>query len=96
MLYSFTNPQGETVELQYSMKDVPSIGETVLVDGEVMTRVCSEFVIDDAHNRNQFPYLSNSLPRNLAGAKCDAKGRPIITSKKNEREIMARHDYVKT
>lgn len=42
---------------------------------------------------NQYPYTSLRLPRNLPGCPTNEKGQPIITSKKHEREIMARHNY---
>lgn len=36
-----------------------------------------------------YPYVSHSLPRNMAGCKLNPAGKPIIESKAHERNIMA-------
>ena len=40
----------------------------------------------------KYPYVSSRLPKNLAGCDCDKYGKPVITSKSHEREVMARHN----
>ena len=42
MIYQFTDEVGKIRELNYSMKDVPSIGDVVFVDGEQFTRIASQ------------------------------------------------------
>lgn len=86
---------GETVELMYSMSEAPSIGTTVEVDGRVLTRVVADYQIDPATNRSQYPYVSSSLPRNLEGCTTNSQGKPVIMSRRHEREVMARHGYAK-
>jgi len=50
-------------------------------------------VLDIRPSDNQYPYVSNRLPRNLDGCKTDTAGKPVIMSKKHEREVMARGGY---
>ena len=95
MIYEFLDIDGKLVELTYSMKEVPSIGCIINLDGKELKRVASNSVqVDPATNRPQYPYVSACLPRNLSGCKTQG-GKPIVESKRHEREIMARHGYVK-
>lgn len=94
-LYPFRTQSGETVELHFAMADAPSIGTTITRDGRRLTRIASDAQIDPAHNRHQYPYVAFNLPRNLPGCGATRIGEPIIRSKRHEREIMARHGYVK-
>ena len=94
--YSFIDEStGECIELTYSMRDAPAIGTTVEVDGKRLTRVVSEFQVDPATNRSQYPYVSNSLPRGLAGCRTNSQGKPVIMSRRHERNVMAQHGYAK-
>jgi hypothetical protein len=96
MIYEFQDLEGNVVELHFSMKEVPSIGCIITRDGKELTRIASTTVqVDPATNRSQYPYVSQCLPRNLAGCKTFRNGKPIVESKRHEREIMARHGYVK-
>lgn len=95
-MYSFVDEStGESVELHYSMANAPSIGTTVEVDGRRLTRVVSDYQVDDARNRSQYPYVSSSLPRNLEGCTTNSQGKPVIMSRRHEKEVMARHGYEK-
>jgi hypothetical protein len=95
-LYPFIDEAtGETVELMYSMSEAPSIGTTVEVDGRVLMRVVADYQIDPATNRSQYPYVSSSLPRNLEGCTTNSQGKPVIMSRRHEREVMSRHGYAK-
>lgn len=94
--YSFLNEStGEQSELWFAMADAPSIGSTVSIDGIEYVRVVGDYQIDTGANRSQYPYVSNSLPKNLSGMKADRNGKPVIMSKRHEREVMAQHGYVK-
>lgn len=94
--YSFIDEStGESCELVFAMKDAPSIGTTVEVDGKQFVRVANDYQVDPGTNRSQYPYVSNSLPRRLAGCKTDNKGKPIIESRRHERNVMAQHGYEK-
>jgi hypothetical protein len=96
MKYEFQDPDGNVVEIDMPMRDAPSIGSIIERDGVRLTRVPSLSVqVDPATNRSQYPYVSQALPRNLAGCKTAKGGKPIVESKRHEREIMSRHGYVK-
>lgn len=94
--YAFVDEAtGDTCELVFAMKDAPAIGTTVTVDGREWTRVISDFQVDPATNRSQYPYVSNALPRNLDGCKTNSQGKPVIMSRRHERNIMAKFGYAK-
>jgi hypothetical protein len=94
--YAFIDEStGKSCELVFAMKDAPPIGATVEVDGKRLVRVVSDFQVDPATNRSQYPYVSSSLPRRLAGCKTNSQGKPIIESRRHERNVMAQHGYEK-
>ena len=94
-LYPFINADGDCSEFVFSMKDAPSIGATFTIDGTEWIRVASDFTVDPGTNRYQYPYVSNALPRNLEGCPKTKKGKPVIMSRRHERNIAARHGYAK-
>lgn len=94
--YAFIDEStGESCELVFAMKDAPSIGATVEVDGKRFVRVAGTFQVDPATNRSQYPYVSSSLPRRLAGCPTNSQGKPVIMSRRHERNVMAQHGYEK-
>lgn len=96
MKYEFEDEDGKIVEISMSMAEAPSIGSIIHRDGRALRRIASVSVqVDPAANRSQYPYVSNALPRNLAGCRVDSKGKPIVESRRHEQEIMARHGYAK-
>jgi len=97
MLYDFIDDAtGETVTLPYDANLVPRIGDEIKHDGRTLRRVfCGDIASAEiARMTWGFPRASNALPKNLPGCKVDKKGRPIITSRKHERELTARHGLV--
>lgn len=94
-LYSFIDESGAVAEFMYSMKEAPSIGTTVSIDGREWTRVVSDFTVDPGTNRSQYPYVSNALPRNLEGCPTNSQGKPVIMSRRHERNIASMHGYAK-
>lgn len=95
-LYPFKHEvTGEVLEVTYSMSDAPSIGTTVLLNGVEYVRIASDFQVDDGFNRYQYPYVSNSLPRKLSGCDLTAAGKPIIMSRRHEKNIASMHGYDK-
>lgn len=94
-LYPFIDESGEVQEFMFSMKEAPSIGTTVTIDGKEWIRVASDFTVDPGTNRSQYPYVSNALPRNLAGCPTNKQGKPVIMSRRHERNIAAIHGYAK-
>jgi len=95
MKYEFLDESGNVVELEMLMRDAPSIGTIITHDGRRLTRIASMMQVDPATNRHQYPYVSTSLPRNLEGCGTTRHGKPIVMSKRHEREIMARHGFEK-
>jgi hypothetical protein len=84
---------GKVVEMFYLMSKVPSIGEVVNVEGENYTRLVSDYQVSAEVETvtHKYPYVSRSMPKNLAGCETNKKGQPIITSRRHEREIMGRY-----
>lgn len=95
MIYEFLDEDKNVVEIAFSMKEVPPIGSIIDHEGRKVTRIMSVLQIDPATNRSQYPYVSAALPRNLAGCKTTRDGKPIVMSKRHERNIMSQHGFEK-
>lgn len=96
MRYEFRRADGTIVERVFPMGKAPSIGATIRdEDGSELTRIASSAQVDGRPMDSMYPYVSHALSRNLRGCKTDRVGRPIIESKKHEREVMARHNLVR-
>ena len=95
MKYEFYDPSGNVVEIDFPMREAPSIGDIIVRDGVELVRVPSMVQVDPATNRSQYPYVSTALPRRLQGCKTNRQGKPVIMSKRHEREVMARHGFEK-
>ena len=95
MIYEFVNSNtGEPREFHYQMGAAPVIGEIIKKNGEEYRRVSSSHVDSGMDAKvHGYPYLSSSLPRNLKGCDTNRQGKPIITSRNHERELMSRHGY---
>lgn len=81
---------GETVEVDHPMAQ-DALTE---IDGRAVERVpqwanatigTGKIVMD-----KKYPYCSSRLPRNLDGCKTNRVGKPIVQSKRHEREIAAK------
>ncbi len=100
-LYTFQADDGQTIDLPFSMAEVPSIGEKVDVDGRKYTRIfCGSVATGMIAQHSKYPYLSNSLsPLATHGAKNirvkSGKHKVLIESQRHEREVMASNDLVK-
>ncbi|MGD9631424.1 MAG: hypothetical protein AB7V18_19465 [Pyrinomonadaceae bacterium] len=94
MIYCYTcDICGVTYEETYGMGKQPQsipckCGEQALRDW-----AAEGTQVDDRPLDSKYPYVSNRLPRNLEGCKTDHNGKPVVMSKKHEREIMAKHGY---
>ena len=85
---------GEETELFYTMTSAPSIGDVVEThDGAFRRLPPRDLQVDVGVIRNMYPYLSQSLPRNLEGCDTNKQGKPIIMSRRHEANIAARHGY---
>ncbi len=97
-MYTFESDDGERLNLSFPMSKAPRIGSTVRRKGKAFTRVVSggiQISADVANVVHGYPYVSNSLPRNLDGCEHTDKGKPIIQSREHERSIAARYDYTR-
>ena len=93
-MYDFKRESdGKVVEIFYSMSTVPSICKVVTIEGEDYTRLVSYYQVSAEVETitHKYPYVSRSMPKNLAGCETNKKGQPIITSRRHEREIMGRY-----
>ena len=93
-MYDFKRESdGKVVEIFNSMSTVPSIGKVVTIEGEDYTRLVSDYQVSAEVETitHKYPYVSRSMPKNLAGCETNKKGQPIITSRRHEREIMGRY-----
>jgi len=95
MKYEFLDSDGNVVEITMLMRDAPSIGSIITHEGQTLTRIASTPQVDPGTNRHQYPYVSTALPRRLDGCKTNRQGKPVIMSKRHEREIMSRHGFEK-
>lgn len=95
MKYEFTDEHGNLVEVDLPMSQAPSIGTAITHEGRRLVRIPSAVQVDPASNRSQYPYVSSALPRNLEGCRTTRGGKPIIESKRHERNIMAQHGFEK-
>lgn len=106
--YTFLNEQtGERFDLFYHMAEVPTIGEEIIHNGQVLRRVASSRFHGKTGalgHLDIYPYVSNSLPTTVQGCKMVRERRkdgklsrpkPLIRSERHEREVMARNNLVK-
>ena len=96
-IYAFKAEQGVEAEHFFNSSEAPSIGATVVIEGKNLKRIPA-FNVDTAgiaRKTHKYPYVSRSLCRNAEGCQTNAKGQPIITSQRHEREVAARHDMAK-
>ena len=76
------------------MANVPSIGEVIEHEGEKLRRIaCCQIDAGIDAKVHGYPYVSSSLPRNLKGCDTNRLGKPIVTSRRHEREVISRHGY---
>ena len=94
--YLFESRTGEQRRHFFSMSDAPSIGTDVQIDGEHYTRLPETDVqVDVGAIRYKYPYVSQSLPKNLSGCETNKQGKPIIKSRAHEANVAAEHGYVR-
>lgn len=98
MIYEFIDDDGELIEADFPMKRAPKIGGVYTVTNRAGKLVQATRIISvpaAVAGDNWQPYASDRLPRNLPGCKHTPKGKPIIESRQQEREIAARHGYIR-
>jgi hypothetical protein len=94
--YEFQTESGTIIEVAFAMKDAPAIGSTYNhpVFGDVV-RVPSGTQVSPNFTTSTYPYVSQTLPRNMPGVPADSKGRPIIMSRRHERNVASEHGYIR-
>ncbi len=92
--YSFRNSAGETKWITFSMRDVPSIGESVERDGETWTRVYHSNYEQRAQMvKDKFPIVATSLPMGLDGFKSDKRGFTVIENRSQLSKLERMHGF---
>lgn len=98
-VYEFQNldNEGDIMEKVYPMGQAPEIGELVYDRGAWYKRIVSQSHISaDVKNVvHGYPYTSRALPKNLEGCSVNKRGQPIIKSRQHEKEVCARHGYIR-
>lgn len=93
-MYEFVEVDtGDKRDFFYRMDSAPCIGEIVEHSGKQYKRVVN-FQLDAGMEAkvHGYPYVSSSLPRNLEGCDTNRQGKPVITSRNHERDLMSRHN----
>jgi len=94
--YPFRTERGETVDLFFPMSKVPSIGATIEhPDHGRIVRLASSAQVSPNFTTGTYPYESRALPDTIEGCPRSARGKPIVTSRRHERELMARYGLVR-
>ncbi len=95
MIYEFEDIQsGQVIEQSYSMREVPSVGTELVIDGRMCRRILSrsvrlnsEQIANVAHN---YPYESRSMPHfDPSIAKTSPDGFTVVRDRAHERNLMA-------
>ena len=101
-IYAFLAEDGELREEYFPMEGRPHLGETIDRGGKLFTRIFNGHLSrardENWLNGSAYPYVSFALPKNCPpeiAKRKDPKGRPIITSKRHEREVAARMNLEK-
>ena len=95
--YPFESPTGQIVHRVYSMASVPSIGDTIDIDGVPHRRVASDFVVDGNPLSSRYPVESLTLSRAIPlsdAPKRGYRGRVIIESRDHEKRLCEKYGYV--
>jgi len=86
--YQFRADDGEIVEQFYHMADAPPCGSVVEIEGRKCTRLPPNL---GAVRVKDYRHVSLTLPKNCVHAKNhDKRGRVVVESKQEMREIVAR------
>lgn len=93
--YPFRKPDGSTITAVYPMRDAPSIGSTVEINGEPCVRLASDFLVNGNSLQTQFPIVDRSLPP-IPECKQNGKGYNVIESAKQMDTICKKYDRVWT
>ena len=87
MIYEYQAEDGSTVEIEKPVSQCDYVGKVIVHEGRRLKRVASR---ETSSPPVWKPYISNRLPRNVEGCKCDPQGKPIIETQAQEREVAAR------
>lgn len=95
MIYEFMSDSGEIIEASFPITKAPAIGSVHTVTNGAGEKVKATRIISPPSVRGDpwKPYVSNRLPRNLEGVPCTPEGKPIVSTRAQERDIMAKFGY---
>ncbi len=95
MIYEFMTDDGKILEADFSMKNPPKLGKVYEVRDEAGETVKATRIMStpNVQGDNWKPYVSDRLPRNIKGVKCTPKGKPIIETRQQERNIASKLGY---
>ena len=95
--YEYMTDEGRIIEAVKPMAEADPVGAVVeLADPQrdgasvLATRIYSRPRLQGDPWK---PYVSERLPRNMPGVPCTPDGKPIVTSRQQEREICAKFGY---
>lgn len=93
--YDFRAPDGSIRTAVFAMKDAPSIGSTVEIDGVPCVRLPSDSQLNTNPLSKRYPVESRVLPRNIPGCKKSPRGLPIIQNREHERRIAGTYGFIR-
>lgn len=94
--YPFRKPDGSIVTRVMSMRDAPSIGDALTIDGEPCVRLASDFVVNGDPLSKRYPHESFQVSHEdakAAGLKFSARGVPVFKNAGQERSFASRFGY---
>ena len=101
MIYEFMDDAGRILEADFPMSEAPDLGAVVEIPDPdlnadqgaliLATRILSG--APQVRGSNWKPYISERLPRHLEGVPCTPGGKPIVSTRAQEREICAKFGY---
>ena len=93
--YDFRAPDGSIKTAVFSMKDAPSIGATVELDGVPCVRLPSNHQANTNLLKDRYPCVSRALPKWAPGFKHDSAGRPILQNSKSVDRFCKQNGYMR-
>ena len=94
--YPFQLPDGQIIHRVYSMKDAPSIGTVIDIDGQPCKRIASDCIIDGDPLSKRYPHVSYTLPRSIDAKDApqrDRRGHVICKDHAHEKMLAEKYGY---
>lgn len=94
--YPFRTPAGEVIHRVFAMKDAPSIGDTVEINGQPCVRLASDCQVNGDPLSGRYPHESFSVSAAEArkrGLKFSPRGVPVFQNASQERGFASEYGY---